>query len=1101
MICTICKSTIDDEAAFCPFCGQAVPGGPSYDDYDYEAFISYRHLERDRKVAVRLQRKLEGMHIPRGVTPADGRRRLGKLFRDEDELPTATSLPDQIREALKRSPYLVVVCSPQTNESRWVRHEVELFASLHGRERIRIALAAGEPNESFPPLVLSRLALNEAGEVVSVEEEPIAADFRSDALKDFNRESMRIAATLIGCGFDELRQRLHARKMRRVAIGASAVAAISLAFGSFSLWQQHQIEKNYHQAQVNESEALAVESQELLAAGDRMEAIQVALAALPTSAASTDRPFVPAAQIALAQATQVYPAETYWRSCYAVDDVKYHYAVSEGGLQAFYKADGSLEIVSLATGTTVSTIDLARELSSTGEPDFEIEPDCLQFCGERLLCASVHSHSLALFDSQTGTALWKLTDFAPDGASWGGGHFAVSPDGSLVALGTFKLNKDSQDQEVLVHLIDTTTGEVGEPLHLSLTPRTEPEGFGHAVRVAFSPDSSSLAAACLGSIWRVDLATGDTRTADTSQAGAYELSFLDHSIVCISGKASSPLSVSLGTAYFDVYSSELEPLWSRAETPPTYYDNTGVFHTSYAYVVGESKGSNVVYVTGSEVKFVDTDGNDVMTVKAGAPLRGCLITPYNALATLDIEGSLLIQTINEKSGDTVALSQMDVAKGEYGSLHYLDDVPYAMVWDTDAATYRIYRMLRLASDIPNVEPHKEFESLTVDAVYQPTFQDGRRGDSCYLVAHSAEGFSILGQDSLEPLWTKSYEELGVTSNTGWSLADNLMILYTENDENGIFTITELSLDTGEVVARHEVSRKESGWVAIKGVGVCQVGQKQALHVSVFGRTDDGGTAYMVHYLDRDTLDELLAIGPFEKNMQSLYHTNTTAIAIFDQDGRGRMQLFSLSDGSHLEGRAAEELLLPSTNQTDRELCFNSDSSRLAAVCADGNVCCLDTETWDVLWEQPVSNLRTIAFSPDGEHLLVQDNAGMLLMLSSSTGQILRSSSVRLPLISGLMYPKGDAQQLHALCLSLGLERPSTSYAVISLEEDSFGPLSCVHSGMFYVAAQNRVLVRDPLLGDCASVPLYTLDELIELADTTIEGHELSEAKLYRYRIN
>lgn len=150
MICTICKSTIDDEAAFCPFCGQAVPGSPSYDDYDYEAFISYRHLERDRKVAVRLQRKLEGMHIPRGVTPADGRRRLGKLFRDEDELPTATSLPDQIREALKRSPYLVVVCSPQTNESRWVRHEVELFASLHGRERIRIALAAGEPNESFP---------------------------------------------------------------------------------------------------------------------------------------------------------------------------------------------------------------------------------------------------------------------------------------------------------------------------------------------------------------------------------------------------------------------------------------------------------------------------------------------------------------------------------------------------------------------------------------------------------------------------------------------------------------------------------------------------------------------------------------------------------------------------------------------------------------------------------------------------------------------------------------------------------------------------------------------------------------------------------------
>ena len=150
MRCVHCRSDIAGESRFCPRCGREQPDAPIYDEYAYEAFISYRHLPRDRTVARRLQRTLEGMHIPAEVRAEGGPARLGKLFRDEDELPTSDSLTDQITDALKRSRYLIVIATPELRESKWVQREVELFSSLHGRDRVIVALAAGETSKGFP---------------------------------------------------------------------------------------------------------------------------------------------------------------------------------------------------------------------------------------------------------------------------------------------------------------------------------------------------------------------------------------------------------------------------------------------------------------------------------------------------------------------------------------------------------------------------------------------------------------------------------------------------------------------------------------------------------------------------------------------------------------------------------------------------------------------------------------------------------------------------------------------------------------------------------------------------------------------------------------
>ena len=82
-------------------------------DRQYKAFISYRHLPLDKETAIRVHRAIEHFVIPRSLRK-DGQRKLGYVFRDEDELPVAGELTDNIRLALENSEYLIVICTPET---------------------------------------------------------------------------------------------------------------------------------------------------------------------------------------------------------------------------------------------------------------------------------------------------------------------------------------------------------------------------------------------------------------------------------------------------------------------------------------------------------------------------------------------------------------------------------------------------------------------------------------------------------------------------------------------------------------------------------------------------------------------------------------------------------------------------------------------------------------------------------------------------------------------------------------------------------------------------------------------------------------------------
>ena len=215
----------------------------------YSAFVSYRHMPRDRQWALRLMAALETYRTPKALQAEAFPARIGHLFRDEDEIPASNDLSDQIKEALTRSDNLIVICSPDTPNSRWVKREIELFQEMGKGDRIFPLLIAGEPDESFPPELRRRRIwrdLPDGGREETWEEiEPIAADVRprkdESKSKTERRAFLRLAAALLGCKFDDLARRDEERRRAKLRqqLSAAAVLVVAVLGGGLWWWDQN----------------------------------------------------------------------------------------------------------------------------------------------------------------------------------------------------------------------------------------------------------------------------------------------------------------------------------------------------------------------------------------------------------------------------------------------------------------------------------------------------------------------------------------------------------------------------------------------------------------------------------------------------------------------------------------------------------------------------------------------------------------------------------------------------------------------------------------------------------------------------------------------
>lgn len=190
----------------------------------YCAFLSYSH--EDARWAAWLLRRIEGYRVPKRLVGRQGRNglipaRLGTVFRDRDELPSAGDLGSTIKSALAESAALVLICSPAAAKSRWVNAEAEAFREFGRADRIFAFVVDGDPTGDdldqacFPPALL---APDRSGEPAR---EPLAADARSEG-DGRERAFLKIVAGLLGIGFDSLAQREAQRQNRRLAIIATA---------------------------------------------------------------------------------------------------------------------------------------------------------------------------------------------------------------------------------------------------------------------------------------------------------------------------------------------------------------------------------------------------------------------------------------------------------------------------------------------------------------------------------------------------------------------------------------------------------------------------------------------------------------------------------------------------------------------------------------------------------------------------------------------------------------------------------------------------------------------------------------------------------------
>lgn len=240
--------------------------------YHFDAFISYRHTDRDKKIVDTVQKLTENYRSPCNGKHIKKGERIRRLFTDRSELPMSADLGGSIKQALAQSRFLLVIASPEYTQSRWCMEELKTFLAYNqnSTDRILFIQVAGEP--SCVTDILSA-----AGVCVEAEtfQEPLYLDIcapnTKSSLKIIKKEYLRLAAVLIGCGFDALYQRHKRARKNKLLLAALLTLLMAGTIGTLFAVKsyQHQREADYRSM-----DASITEISGLLQAEDRVDALQ-----------------------------------------------------------------------------------------------------------------------------------------------------------------------------------------------------------------------------------------------------------------------------------------------------------------------------------------------------------------------------------------------------------------------------------------------------------------------------------------------------------------------------------------------------------------------------------------------------------------------------------------------------------------------------------------------------------------------------------------------------------------------------------------------------------------------------------------------------------
>jgi tetratricopeptide (TPR) repeat protein len=197
-------------------------------EYRYKAFVSYSH--RDREWGAWLHRALERYRVPKRLVGSRGEfgpvpARLAPVFRDREDLSSSADLTGKVKESLQAAESLVVVCSPDAAQSRWVNEEIAYFQSLGRTDRVFALIVDGDPQAPDPAQQCFPTALTVDPD--GTPREPLAADARKWADGKLLAK-LKLVAGILGIRLDDLRRRDMQRRQRLWLMAMGGALSIAL---------------------------------------------------------------------------------------------------------------------------------------------------------------------------------------------------------------------------------------------------------------------------------------------------------------------------------------------------------------------------------------------------------------------------------------------------------------------------------------------------------------------------------------------------------------------------------------------------------------------------------------------------------------------------------------------------------------------------------------------------------------------------------------------------------------------------------------------------------------------------------------------------------
>ena len=626
----------------------------------YDAFISYRHAELDMEIAKKVHTGLETYHVPKAVRKKTGKRKIKRVFRDQEELPIGSDLNDNISTALANSEYLIVICSPRTPESYWVCKEIESFIEMHDRDHVLAVLIEGEPNESFPPQLLT----DEKGNPV----EPLAADVRgatpSERNKKFKTEILRLAAPVLGCSYDDLKQRHRERIIRRtITMVSGAAAVIAVAGAAFGLYNAdvaakmkkladekalladeksqladektklaEEILEEYTDKQRNQSRFYAEKSLSLFNDGNRLDAALVAMEGLPSD--ENDRPYEGNVEYALSKALYAYETENEWgydrvlSHEMKVTDIK---ASTDKKLLIVTDAGQNVYVWDVENWTLKGRID-----AKIGNNNRVITVDEAHADESGIYIATQYGITKYSYDGEVifehcgkgvmeGETIIDVCKFAPDKK--------IAAAVSLREKGTEGsdpiIDQDKARERVL-DIISLETGEI-------IKSFDNPMNMDFGLDMAFSYDGTRVAVsyddifseAPRTYITVFDITTGEafyTEMATKCVAEMFSLESNDFVVVTMNDVGSYEDDMDLHVELLSADGSHT--IWSTPiDVDAFYYYNAKVQIKSNSYTDGDEKITDIILAEGPHLFILDvTDGH--IKARAVLPDTVCALMPY-----------------------------------------------------------------------------------------------------------------------------------------------------------------------------------------------------------------------------------------------------------------------------------------------------------------------------------------------------------------------------------------------------------------------------------------------------------------------------------------